>query len=253
MTDIKPQINADTESRIEALKKELTVFATIIHDGQTAEREKISELSKQSYGRLIDAHALATGVLIRALLRVNGKVIEMTPTKKERDALFASFVIGLNVCEEAIATGAYMQANALLRQELETLSQLIAVRAGNRKHRKTPNIGNLEESLRRLYDDLSAATHLSDHSLVQAATQMDMSTEVDIPESTSGTRYFPAFDNGLARGAFGLHIYLILAILEELNIDLHEHHAEDVFTKREKEALGLATLLMHTEGFVEYD
>ncbi len=87
----------------------------------------------RAYGQFIDAHLLATGVLASALFCIHGKITETTPMASERDALFAAFVIGLEACERAIAEGRYLQAHALLRQEMETLAQFKAVRAGKRR------------------------------------------------------------------------------------------------------------------------
>ncbi|WP_245489927.1 MULTISPECIES: DUF1016 N-terminal domain-containing protein [unclassified Mesorhizobium] len=103
-----------------------------------------------AYGRLIDAHMLATGVLASGLLRINGAVVEGDQTAFERDALFAAFVIGLEPCERAIAEARYLQAHAMLRQELEILAQLKAVRANRRKLNGAPNVAALEQSLARL-------------------------------------------------------------------------------------------------------
>jgi hypothetical protein len=76
--------------------------------------DKVREQTMKAYGRLVDAHLLTTGVLAAALLRVNGKITPITPTSEERNALFASFVIGIEACESAIAEGRYLQALALL-------------------------------------------------------------------------------------------------------------------------------------------
>lgn len=204
----------------------------------------------KAYGRLVDAHLLTTGVLAAALLRINGKITPITPTSEERSSLFATFVIGIEACESSIAKGRYLQAHALLRQEMETLAQLKAVRAGKRKKNQSANVAVLEKSLVRLYGDLSATAHVSKPHIVRAVTKHDVSG-TDLPGPTRGTRYFPAFDEGLARRTFSLHLVLTLQIVEELGVDLREQYSDEGFTVREIEAVNLAMRLMQAEGMVE--
>jgi len=146
----------------------------------------------------------------------------------------------------------YLQALALLRQEMETLAQLKVVRAGRRNEKRSPNVGVLEKSLARMYDELSAAAHVSKHDLVRSATTWDVSGD-DLPGPTSGTRQFPVFDESLARRSFVLHLLLTRWLLAEMTIDLLERYDGEGFTEREAEAATLAELLMQTEGMVTID
>jgi hypothetical protein len=190
------------------------------------------------------------GVLGAVLHRANGKIVPITPTSEERNALFASFVIGIEACENAIAEGRYLQALALLRQEMETLAQIKAVRAGKRNGTRCPNIAALgNSSLGRMYGELSEAAHASNHHMLRAATEYEL-TGAGLPGPTSGTRYFPTCDEGLARRSFTLHLGLSLQLLEELIIDLHERYNEEV-TDGEAEAVNLAWRLMQAEGTVK--
>ncbi len=240
------------EVDVEAHKRELIEQAAILFAVQRVYGDKVREQTMKAYGRLIDAHLLITGALAAALLRDNGKIRPITPNNEERDALFASFVIGIEACENAIAEGRYLQASTLLRQEMETLAQLMAVRAGTRKEEKCPNVGVLEKSLKCLYGELSAAAHVSKHGVVRAATAWDICGD-DLPGPTSGTRYFPVFDESWARRSFGLHLMLIIWVITELSIDLDGRHSGDRFTEREAEAIQLAQMLMGAEGIIEID
>ncbi len=213
--------------------------------------DKVREQTMRAYGQLVDAHLLITGVLAVALLRVNGKITPITPTSEQHNALFASFVIGIETCESAIVEGRYLQASALLRQEMETLARIKEVSAG-KENEKTPNVRVLENSLGRLYGSLSDAAHVSKHPIVRAATEYEISTD-NLPGPTSGTRYFPAFDEGLARRLFSLHLILTLGLIEELSIDLQKQFGDDAFTEREAKAANLALQLMRAEGMIEID
>ena len=242
----------DIKAAVEAHQRELIESAATLYAVQKINGDKVREQSKAAYGRLIDAHLLITGVLAAGLLRNHGRITPVTDASEERKALFASYVIGMEACERAIEEGRYLQAHALLRQEMETLAQLKAVSAGKRNERRSPNVAVLERSLARLYDDLSAAAHVSKHHIVRAATEWDVSSK-HLPGPTSGTRYFPAFIEGLARRSFGLHLMLTLRLIEEMSIDLHDQHGDNGFTEREVEAIDLAVQLMVAEGILVQD
>lgn len=238
------------EAAVEAHKRELIEPAATLYAVQKTYGDKVREQSRAAYGRMLDAHLLTTGVLAKGLLRTNGQFTPVTETSGQRNALFATYVIGMEICERAIEEGRYLQAHALLRQEMETLAQLKAVSAGKRRNNQSPNVNVLESSLSRLYGDLSAAAHVSKHHIVQAATDWVVSGE-NLPGPTSGTRYFPAFVEELARRSFALHLMLTLRLIEEMSIDLHEQPSDNGFTERDVEAVKLAVKLMIAEGVVE--
>lgn len=243
----------DLEAQFKAYQQELVEPAALLFSMQRLQGGEVRRQSMSAYGRLRDAHLLLTGVLGAALLRVNGKITEYLPAYELCEPLYASFVIGLESSEGAIAEGRYLQAHALLRQEMETVAQLVAIRQGRRQEGKQPNVAVLEKSLARLYGELSASAHVAKHNIMRAATEWDMSG-FEVPGPTSGTRYFPAFDSGLARRSFGLHLMLILRIIEQMSIDYSERYTEeDWFSERDSEALNLAILLMRAEGMVELD
>lgn len=242
----------DIDAAVEVHRRELIESAATLYAVQKVYGEKVREHSKMAYRRLVDAHLLITGVLSAALLRINAKIIPTTDALVERNALFACYVIGLEACERAIEEGRYLQAHALLRQEMETVAQLKSVAAKRRNQNRSPNVAVLDKSLARLYDDLSSAAHVSKHHLVRAATEWEVPGD-NLPGPTSGTRYFPAFVEELARRSFGLHLTLTLRFIEELSIDLHEQHGDDAFTEREAEAIDVAVRLMIAEGVLEHD
>lgn len=242
----------DIESAVEVHKRELIESAATLYAVQKVYGDKVREQSKAAYRRLVNAHLLITGVLATGLLRINGKIVRITDKSEERDALFASYVIGIEACERTIEEGRYLQAHALLRQEMETLAQLKAVTEGKRNEDRSPNVAVLEKSLARLYGGLSAAAHVSKHHMVRAATEWDVSGE-NLPGPTSGTRYFPVFVEELARRSFALHLVLTLRLIEEMSIDLRERYGDDGFTQRECEAVNLAVQVMINEGMLEQD
>jgi hypothetical protein len=247
MTDL----SKDIEAAVEAHRSELLEASTMLFAVQKTSGDTVRKQSIAAYKRLVDAHLLITGVLAAALLRVNGKITPITVTSEKRSALFASFVIGMESCETAIVEGRYLQASALLRQEMETVAQIKQIQAGKQCEQKA-NVKILEKSLRCLYSELSNAAHVSKHHIVRAATTWNIS-DLDLPELTSGTSYFPVFDEGLARRSFSLHLMLIIRLIEEFSIDLNEQFKHDGFTDHEVEAVKAALQLMQFEGMAEGD
>lgn len=243
------------DSAFDAHRQELIEAAGMLLAVQQVFGGKVREQTKAAYKRLLDAHLLVTGVLGAALLRINGAVSPTNRNLEERNALFAAFVIGAGTCEGAIEEGRYLQASCLLRQEMELLTQLKAVRTGKRNEKTSPNLAALKDndlgvSLARLYHELSTAAHVSKHHIVRSATEVEISGD-DLPGPTNGTRYYPEFDEGLARRLFSLHLMLTIGIIEEFSIDLPEKSEDEGFSSRETEAVNLALALIKAEGMID--
>jgi hypothetical protein len=226
--------------------------ASTMYAAQHVASEHVREQTKKAYRHLLDAHLLIVGVLATGMLRTSSKIVKATDTSEERSALFAAYFIGMDLCERAIEEGRYLQAHALLRQEMETLAQLKAVRHGSRNESRSPNIAVLEESIRRIYSELSSAAHLSAHHIVRQATSYEVTNVVDLPGPTSGTRFFPDFNEHIARTSFTLHLILTAGVIEEYaNYVNAQHKEEDRFTARDMETISVAIRLMESEGTIE--
>jgi len=243
-------MTGDIEAAVAAARRELIEPRATLFAIQRSSGKNVRDQTLRAYGRLVDAHILITGLLAAALLRINGKVVPINPTLQECDALFASFVIGIKVCEYAIAEGRYLQALALLRQEMETVARIKTIRAGRRNGKQCANMAVLgNSSLARLYGELSEAAHVSKHHIVRATTEYEVGDE-ELPGPTSGTRYFPAFDEGLARRCFSLHLVLAIELVYEFTIYLKKQYNDGV-TESAVEAVNLAVQLMQAEGMIE--
>jgi hypothetical protein len=227
--------------------------AATMYAAQRVASDSVREQTKKAYRGLLDAHLLIVGVLATGMLRVNGKIVEATDTSEQCGALFAAYFIGMDLCERAIEEGRYLQAHALLRQEMETLAQLKAVRRGSRNEKRPPNVAVLEQSIRRMYGELSSAAHVSEHHVVRQATSYTL-TNADLPGPTSASRFFSEFDEHLARTSFTLHLILTVSVIEEYanNVNAH-YHEEDHFTNRDIETITVAMRLMQSEGMIEMD
>jgi hypothetical protein len=141
VTDAHEASMPSLQEQFEAAKNDLLEPAATLLAVQKIEGDKVRQPSRNAYGRLVSAHLLVNGVLWVLLRKSHGKLDAYSRPRHESEALIASFVIGLSVREQAIEEGRYLQAAALLRQEMEVIAQLVAVRSTSRKPRRSPQDG----------------------------------------------------------------------------------------------------------------
>lgn len=107
----------------------------------------------------------------------------------------------------AIQSCALVQASALLRQEMEALAALSELSTGARRHKKTPNVGVLDDGLRRLYGPLSDATHASHDGALKSYTTLE-------GDGQCRWSIFPTPHEDHAEQLFAAHIGLICRLAE---------------------------------------
>jgi hypothetical protein len=246
--DTKAVRTPEGTKRSEELKTALLGPAETLYGAQKVVCDQVRSNTKAALGRIVDAHLLVRGVLAGVLLRTDGKRIEDGILHQERRVLFASYVIGMPLCEQAIEEGRYLQAFTLLRQEMETLAQIVTSHAGKRKPGKLASVAVLGKDISRIYGDLSAAAHASNHDMAS-----DLLTEVmESEEAISRATYFYPVENmNLARRAFALHLVLTMNLIGQVSIDYNKAHPNEGFGPLDQEALNLAMDLLKSEGMVE--
>jgi hypothetical protein len=242
------QTKPDGTMRLEQLKTALTPSATTLCRAQKFAGDHVRAKSKATFGRMLDAHLLVSGVLAAVLLRTNGKRTEDGLLNQERRVLFASYVIGMPVCELAIEEGRYLQAMTLLRQEMETLAQIVISHAGRRKPGKPATVAVLGRDISRIYGELSAAAHASNHDMASGLLTGVTENEETISRATY---FYPVENMKLARQAFALHLVLTMNLIGQVAIDYNKAHPKDGFRPLEQEALNLVVDLLRAEGVVE--
>src|SRR5712671_6852707 len=195
------------QTRFEQLKAALIGPAATLYAAQNAASDQVRAQTKAAFGRVVDAHLLVIGVLGGVLLRTNGKLTQEGALHQERRVLFASYVVGMPLCELAIEEGRYLQALTLLRQEMETLAQIVTSHSGQRKPGKIANVAVLGGDISRIYGDLSAAAHSSNHNMASELLTQVLETEDRV---STGTYFYPVLNKELARKAFALHLFLTM-------------------------------------------
>ncbi len=206
--------------------------------------------AKQDYGRLLDAHMLATGVISSVLTRKNLVPGATSPSISERLALVASFVQGISVCESTISEGLYAQASALLKQELETLAAIQECQKGKRKPGKTPNVGNVQWNMEQTYGELNRVAHVADSQFLNKLYQRvshagSHETGVTlVPVSNE-----PQYCREIARNLYAVHVIFLVLLGKELDTLTSEMYG-DGLNEEENIALFVSAQHVANEGYL---
>ena len=198
--------------------EKLLKAATELLGYQIASGNLTREKSKECYGALLEGHMQVVGAISSALKRRDGERSEIIGDSQQQIVLIAAFVQGINIVECSISEGYYIQAAALIRQELEMIAALEEIKKGIRVQNKTPNVKHVPWSLSSLYGDLSKATHAADHGILQDILYPDSSS---LMEDTAGVVMVPIYQETVAWRLYGLHVALLIQLTQHLN-DHHE-------------------------------
>jgi hypothetical protein len=177
---------------------------------QLEARKQVRASWKNDEGDLIDAHQFAFSAVASMIERFSGKHFEQQSKSIEgRMTLTAQFIQGIDICETSISEGAYSQAAALLKQELETLAAIDEFENDRRKDGKTPNIGNgITRGFGPIYDDLNNIAHVSRHDLARRLVTIKQG-EICAPS------LIPQYNRDLARFLYGNHVYFIIRVTQQ--------------------------------------
>jgi hypothetical protein len=211
-------------------------------------RSEIREKSKLEYGSgLLDAHLLVTGVLHETLSRKSLIPGKTNKSITNRRVLIVSFIQGIPICEEAISEGLYVQAAALVRQELETVAAIEEVIENVREDGKTPNVKHVPWQMNRLYGELNTATHVSDHRYLAEIYRAEERGDAK-PVSV-----IPTYREGAARNLYAIHVGLLIQVAMHLHEVQVEAYGEDEGGLKEYELMMImrAADILNEEGLLE--
>ena len=184
---------------------------------QVAMGDSIRDQFREHYDHLLDSHMLVVGAIGSAVKRRDGERTKIVGDSQRQIVVIAAFIQGINIVECSISEGYYIQAAALIRQELEMIAVLEEIKKGQRVNRKTPNVGHVPWSLGTIYGDLSKAAHAADHEVLQGILGTSPSS---LAEDTTGVTIVQKFHEELSWKLFALHVALLIL----LAVHLHEHH-----------------------------
>lgn len=96
---------------------------------------------------------------------VNWHVVRRSDKYSDWESTFSSVNMSFPIILKAILKGQYWVSTGMLRQAIEGYAQLSHILSGRRNdplaQKRAPNINHLNESLRRIYNEISSVTHLS--------------------------------------------------------------------------------------------
>ncbi|MFP2932863.1 SEC-C domain-containing protein [Pyxidicoccus sp. 3LG] len=198
---------------------------------------------KQIIGTLIDAHLMATGVIGHAISRKSGVAGANSKSAHERLNLIASFIQGISLAETAICQGLYIQAAALLKQELETLAAVMEVRQDKRKDGNTPQVHGLPWNLKKLYGPLNSLAHVAKGDLLAGVYGIKPMGDL------SPTSVIPVFNDAHARHLYASHVAMLVIAALELDQLYRSLYAEGL-SEEEFRVLVSACEVLQKEGFL---
>lgn len=223
------------------LRSAVELLASVAKHGMS-----IREKSKTGYGRLLDAHMLATGVLGHALKRKNLIPGKSDESISSRLLLMATFVQGISICETAISEGLYAQAAALQKQELETIAALEEYAKGTRKDGKTPNVknSNVNWGLSTLYGPLNELAHVAKTDILNSLYGAEQQGKA-IPVTA-----VPIYVKEISRSLYAAHVALIIQMALQVDA-IHTDMYGDPLVEEEKLSLYVACEHLKAEGFLQ--
>jgi hypothetical protein len=182
---------------------------------------EVQQASQAEADPLLAANAAVIACIGSILSRPDRAVpLEKAKEKVRRAAVHVAVVQGVHIVEYCLATGSYVQAAALIRQELEAPDGLRGIREGQQKDGATPRLKALKH-LGRPYSQLTGLAHLSTHDLLAHVT--------DLFDSGFDHRHNPAF----ARYLLGLHLAALVGLALDM-ADLHPFSDHMILSQQEQ-------------------
>lgn len=199
---------------------ELWVAHRVMRD--TSMKAALAEL-----GKIADAYTILLELVAASASRVMGRFMEVDVGASKKEAIFAGYIAGLTLVEDAILYGYSAQAAALVRQELEAVAALEELCRGTRKDGCTPNVKHVTSVPGSIYGQLSRIAHFSDDKQLQHLASCQQ-LPADAPENSVAWLLSPQHIPGVTKRLFGLHTLLLLHFFEHQVAYYVEQHSVGV-------------------------
>jgi hypothetical protein len=246
----KPPVS---EAEIDALLQKVPTFTDKLRD---VAQENLAQAEKDAAADVIGGHRIAWAASIGMLRRFEKKPVAVPPDKEahlhHRMVLAISFLQGIPLCYETIGNGLYVQAAALLRQEMETIAGLADARRTGKVKKITgrgQDVGkdNVGWRMNRLHGGLSSATHLTDPALLDGLYRSVARPE----EGLTGrpVRLMPLYSKGDAANMWACQAGLILQLFTEIHLVLMDLYGEGA-NRVETHAWNAAVDSLQKAGFL---
>lgn len=235
MSDEKPAgtthpTPASSQSQIDALLREIERYVDQLDEVCEA---NLTQAEKDAGDMILGAHRSVWAGAIGMLRRFEKKSVKVSQDREallhHRMVLSVSFLQGISLCYDAIGNGLYVQAAALLRQEMETIAALVDTRSSGEVKKITGRgqqvgKGNLSWQMNRLHGGLSSATHLTDPALLDNFYRSTARPD----EGFSGrpVRLMPQYSKRDSINLWACQVGLILQLFAEIHLVLMDLYGE---------------------------
>ena len=196
-------------------------YGEILFNGMSAGREEVLKDWPQLLGILHTARRACVASIGSILSRPDRELQNEDVQQKLRRATIHGAVIqGIHAVEYCISIGAYAQAAALVRQELEAVEGLRGIRQGHQKNGHTPRIKALKH-VGGYYGQLTGLAHLSEHKLLSHVVSEKIGNIVH------------TLNAEFARCLFGLHVLALVGVTLDI-AELRPFSESEYFSEDEK-------------------
>lgn len=185
---------------------------------------------KETNSDLLEAHEwLLSAILNQRERLILTRFLNDDPSIDAQLTLLATFIQGVCSCSSLILTGQFVQAAAIIKQELEIIEAIGEYARGSRKDGKTPRLHRYRNSFGRVYGTLNEYAHASVNDRVKE-------TVFEINGGTRAASILPKPNMDLSVTFFGVHLLAVVdAALEQSR--LCEVLYGDQFSDAEKAAV----------------
>ncbi|MBN9497232.1 MAG: hypothetical protein J0H39_10815 [Alphaproteobacteria bacterium] len=187
---------------------------------QKEEGKKVRERWMVDAKELLTGHWLAVSAIAILVDSKSGVPGKSSDVLEQRISLASSFVQGIDLCETSISEGFYVQATALLKQEMETLAALRECQDGSRKNKRTPNVKHLGSEFAKIYGDLNSVAHVADQ------TYLGNIISLQLKSDTRAGSVVPIYNKELTFQLYCLHIYFVIQIALEIDTTMTKLYCE---------------------------
>jgi hypothetical protein len=185
---------------------------------------RVFRIFNDAMQRIWNNHELMTQKTECGALRIiAGSGDEGVREREIFESILSVFSFSLLPVKQLIFEGSYVSACTLLRSNIETMVQLRKILEGRYKTGETPRVSREDESIRRIYSEITGLAHLSDDVFLSDVTKgrsANSNYEILTPLFKMLS---PQFNSGLGASLFALHIICSIEIIFRVNSYLEKN------------------------------
>ena len=206
----------------ETLIQRSLVYGQLIYQAWSKDEQEFRKKAEKEYGTsLIKARSLILCSLFNLLDFKAGIPGNTNDHIGERLVLINVFAQGQSWTERLISEGQPIKAAAALKQDIEIVTRLYAIKQGGAKFGKVPNMKYAPANLNEHYGDMNEIAHISKAYILE-----NICTVID-SKGIKGVSITPLFHAEDTKRLYELHINLCLIVAQEAIILFREMYGDD--------------------------